>query len=151
MHAYQTLLVAVDFSEHSERALLRAIELAKGSRADIKVVHVFALATYPILEDIAVLGLPGVLDTEETQETTVLAKQNLNALLLKSGLKTEQGKLVAGIAWSEILNYATQIKADAIVLGGHGATDLSQSLGSTVENVLHHATCDVITVRLSND
>lgn len=151
MQPYQSILVAVDFSEHSERALLRGVELAKQTGASIQVLHVMELPTYPILEDIAVLGLPGVWDAEITEQVSTQSKKRLNAMLLQSGLELEQGNLLVGIAKHEILDYSQHIAADLIVIGSHGVHGFSKRLGSTVDNVLHLATCDVLTVRLNNE
>jgi len=148
MASYQSVLVAVDFTTHSEKALLKGIELAKQFDAKLNVVHVMELPTYPILEDIAVLGLPGVLDTELTEQITAKSKQRLDTLLLQSGLELSQAKLLIGSASTEILNYAQLIRADLIVMGSHGVRGLTHLLGSTVDSVLHQAVCDVLAINL---
>ncbi|MEO1899758.1 MAG: universal stress protein, partial [Methylococcales bacterium] len=40
---------------------------------------------------------------------------------------------------------------DLIVVGSHGRHGLALLLGSTANGVLHHAVCDVLAVRLSDD
>jgi len=150
MHRYHSILVAVDFSEHSQKALLRGIEMAKRYEAAIKVVHVMELPTYPVLEDVAVLGMPGVWDTELTEQIKTSAKQRLDTLLIQSGLKLEQGTLVIGNAKTEILNYAEKINADLIVMGSHGVRGFAKLLGSTVDRVIHQAKCDVLAIYLND-
>jgi nucleotide-binding universal stress UspA family protein len=49
----------------------------------------------------------------------------------------------------EILRAAAEIGADLIVMGVHGRGALERAmLGSTTHQVIRHATCPVLTVRL---
>jgi len=148
MHHYQSIVVAVDFSKFSDQALARAAQLASFYKASIKVLHVMDLPTYPILEDVAVMGLPGVWDPELTQQIQKKSTTHLNKLLLESGLKPSHGELLIGTASVEILNYAQQVKADLIVMGQHGCSGWKSLLGSTTDSVMHQATCDVLTINL---
>ena len=50
----------------------------------------------------------------------------------------------------EIRNLASEIGADAIVMGSHGHSGWKILLGSTAIKVLHGATCDVLTVHVGN-
>lgn len=46
---------------------------------------------------------------------------------------------------STIIGYASKIRADMIVLGSHGASDIRRLLvGSTAESVMRHASCPVL-------
>ncbi len=49
----------------------------------------------------------------------------------------------------EIIDYAQANEVDLIVLGSHGRHGLQLLLGSTANAVLHHANCDVLTVRIN--
>lgn len=148
MHHYQSILVAVDFSEFSDKALARAIQLASFYKASIKVVHVMDLPTYPVLEDVALMGLPGVWDPELTEQIQRVSIERLNKLLTTSGLKPSHGELLIGSASSEILDYAQRMKAELIVMGRHGSSGWKSLLGSTTDSVLHQAACDVLAINL---
>jgi universal stress protein A len=51
----------------------------------------------------------------------------------------------------EIVRIAEENDVDLIVVGSHGRHGFALLLGSTANGVLHHATCDVLAVRLHND
>ena len=51
----------------------------------------------------------------------------------------------------EILEFAEINQVDLIVIGSHGRHGLALLLGSTANSVLHHAKCDVLAVRLSDE
>ena len=55
----------------------------------------------------------------------------------------------AGSAWPEVVDYAKEESADLVVVGSHGRTGLRRVfLGSVAENVVRHAPCSVITVKV---
>ena len=49
---------------------------------------------------------------------------------------------------SQIQEIAESIGIDLIICGSHGRHGLSLLLGSTANAVLHHATCDVLAIRI---
>jgi universal stress protein A len=51
----------------------------------------------------------------------------------------------------EIVRVAEEESADLIIVGSHGRHGLALLLGSTANNVLHHAPCDVMAVRLPDE
>jgi len=148
MHHYQSILVAVDFSDHSSQALARAIQLAGFYNATLDVIHVVDVPTYPVLEDVAVTGLPGVWDPELTETIMQNAHQNLNKLLSQHGLSEHRAHLVNGIPEDEILRFSDQHAIELIVMGRHGLRGWQRLLGSTTDSVLHNAACDVLTVKI---
>ncbi len=148
MHHYQNVLVAVDFTAHSDVALARAIQLASLYNASLHVVHVMDVPTYPVLEDVAVMGLPGVWDSEMAEQIQQASQARLDKLLQLSNLKQSHGKLLIGAASDEILAYAQRVKADLIVMGRHGSSGWRHLLGSTTDSVLHRASCDVMAINL---
>jgi nucleotide-binding universal stress UspA family protein len=57
--------------------------------------------------------------------------------------------VIKGIPFHEIINAATEIGADLIVIGTHGRTGLSHVvMGSVAEKVVRKASCPVLTVRM---
>ena len=148
MNHYQSILIAVDFSEHSYAALARGVQLAKRYNSPVHVIHVVDIPTYPVLEDVAVMGLPGVWDPELTEPLKNKSMQRLNAMLLSFELSETQGTLLIGNAETEILDFSLKIKADLIVMGKHGASGWRRLLGSTTDSVLHQSECDVLAINL---
>ena len=146
MHNYKMILVPVDFSEHSEQAVGRAVNMAALYEADIELFHVTEVPTYPVLEDIAVTGAPGIWDVELTQEIVEAAEQRLHKLAKENGLKPEQCKVVVGVPSVDIVARAEEVEADLIVMGRHGLSFLEKLVGSTTDAVMHYAKCDVMAV-----
>ena len=151
MHHYQSILIAVDFSTPSQAALARGVQLAGFYNASVQVVHVVDIPTYPVLEDVAVIGLAGVWDPQLTEQLTQVATQNLDKMLSNAGLDKTCGHLLMGDASTEIVSHAANIKADLIVMGRHGVSGWQHLLGSTTNTVLNRALCDVLTIKLDKE
>ena len=65
------------------------------------------------------------------------------------GFKDVEHVVLNGIPYEEISRFAEENKIDLIVIGTHGRTGLDRMLfGSTAEQVVRHAPCPVLTVRL---
>lgn len=71
-------------------------------------------------------------------------KEMLNELGDKIGI-TER-RVMLGEPASKIRELQAGYEADAIVIGSHGHSGWKLMLGSTAINLLHGATCDVLTV-----
>lgn len=143
---YKNLLVAVDFSENSHKAILKAKIMASRCGADIELIHVVEIPTYPILEDIAVMGMPGIWDEEIGKTLIEASDKKLRALAEQ--FKISKYLTIEGFASSDIVNHAQQRECDLIVVGAHGASGLKALIGSTANSVINHATCDVLAVKL---
>jgi nucleotide-binding universal stress UspA family protein len=140
MRPIQTILVPVDFSEHSRRALDYATGFAQRFGAAVHVVHVMHMPS-----DVRVTG---------TWWST-LRGQALEALreLLEgtdsAGLKIES-HIAEGHPSESIVELATNLGADLIVMGSHGRTGLAHVLlGSVAERTIRSAPCPVITLKKS--
>ena len=134
------ILVPVDFSECSRKALHYAIALAKQSQAEILLLHVLEMPAVPVqaFETAFMEGTP-----EES------AANELSEWQAHSGttvpVKTE---VCSGSASREIVRTANENNMDLIVIGSHGRTGLARLiLGSTAERVVRHAPCPVLVVR----
>jgi universal stress protein A len=143
---YKTILVAIDFSAQSQAVIARAMALAEPSGAKIHLIHVLEVPSYPMLEDVAVMGLPGVFDGELTHKLTAQAQAQLDDYAGQYGLENSQ--VVVGFPVQDIVRFAEQNNVDLIVLGRHGVSGWKRFLGSTVNEVLKEALCDVLVVKL---
>ena len=137
------ILVPVDFSECSRKALRYALPLAELHQACITLIYVvphpFAVGEYGGIDYTAI-------------ETDLLANANkeLDTLLKELGSpKTSFLKMVrTGSAAAEIVHAAKEMIADLIVISTHGHTGLKHVfLGSVAEHVVRHAPCPVLVVR----
>ncbi|HHT00862.1 MAG TPA: universal stress protein [Thiomicrospira sp.] len=143
---YKHILVAVDFSENSHFALKKAKALAENCHATIELIHVVEIPTYPILEDVAVMGMPGIWDEEMTE--SIISASNTRLSKLAKEFNIDNFHTIAGIADVDIVEYAKQKKHDLIIMGSHGLSGLQRLIGSTTNSVINSSSCDVLAVKL---
>lgn len=79
------------------------------------------------------------------------AKRQLTKMAVDFDIAEKNQIMEIGSPKLEIVRIAKEIQADLIVVGSHGRHGLALLLGSTANGVLHHAVCDVLAVRLSDD
>jgi universal stress protein A len=145
MNAFRTILVPVDFSEHSDRALQTAIGLARTYEGSLTLVYVYeqlALAVpegYMLFNDAQLERM-----FEEFRRSLSKQKQVAEA----AGASRVEVQLLHGFASGEICSFAERGAFDLIVMGTHGRRGLSHALlGSVAERVVRMAPCPVLTVR----
>jgi nucleotide-binding universal stress UspA family protein len=147
MITLEKVLVATDFSEPSDAALIYGRELATRFGATLHVLHV-AQNVY-----MSTLGAENYVaiapDLQEQIEAA--ARQQLHALLVdtdRSGPPTIPAMLVSSSPAAAIVDYARAHNIDVIVMGTHGRGTLAQLvMGSVAERVVRLAPCPVLTVR----
>lgn len=139
----RNILVAVDFSESSEKAVAAACTLALSTGATLHLLHAYAIPAE------AVGPAPTVSQTYIGQFVS-----QTNAQLLALAAKLCQGAVLgpllvlSGDPQHLILEKAKEIGAELIVLGTHGRRGLSRALlGSVAETVVRTAPCSVLVVR----
>ncbi|MNG25866.1 hypothetical protein D3C84_1107770 [compost metagenome] len=77
------------------------------------------------------------------------AKERMDRLFVKyPDIKRGDSHLTYGQPRQEIHQLAKENACDLIVVGSHGRHGLALLLGSTANDVLHGAPCDVLAVRL---
>lgn len=144
--AYRRILVAIDFSENSQPAINKAQELARVSGAELVLVHFVEIPVFPVLEDVAVLGLPGLWGDDDAQKLIQASSYKLSKLASQFDLS--HFEVLAGIASRDIVSYANEKECDLIVMGSHGISGIKRLIGSTTNAVMNHASCDVLMVRI---
>ena len=135
------ILVPVDFSEHSQKALRYALAFAAQFGAAVTLVHIVEQMVYPGDWMYPPLAAP---DFSADKHAEMIKR--LRALDAKSGVKT-QHVVRMGRAWQEVIEIAREQKADMIILATHGYTGLKHALlGSVAEKIVRHAPCPVLSV-----
>ncbi|MGI9317983.1 MAG: universal stress protein [bacterium] len=151
---YKTIIVAIDNDETSEDVCRRAVDLATTCAAQLHLIH--------IVEPLPPIAAPGVIGgapfpptptDEEHQQSIEDANQQL------SKLATELGEIVTGCEVIESANTRNAIheageaiNAELIIAGSHGRHGLSLFFsGSTANELLKDAPCDVLAVRISDE
>ena len=137
---FKNILLAVDGSECSNKALTYARDMARTYRATLWLVHVFAHPS----------DLLGYDDFEKLYAKRKHAGQSVldaaREILGESDIKVRED-LCEGPEAETILNCAENIQADLIVMGTRGMGALKGLLlGSISRKVIHYASCPVMVV-----
>ena len=144
---YQRILVPIDGSATSERALQEAIKLAD-RKAQLRLVYVIE-EVYPLdAEGYAYIDYAALQEAvRKTGERTLAQaaeKVRRSGMTAETALFDVPGERVASVIDGESLNW----KADLIVIGTHGRSGLSRLLlGSVAEGVVRGASVPVLLVR----
>ena len=146
MSRIRRVLHPTDFSRASMPAFKRAVEMAKGNRAELLVVHVMVPAV-PLMGD-------GYVSPKVYEDIEAAARAGAQKQLRKLVEKAKQagarvkGLLLEGVAHERIAQAARSRKADLVVIGTHGRTGFAKLfLGSVASRVLAVSPCPVLTVR----
>jgi universal stress protein A len=137
------ILVAIDFSDPSRKALQFAVSMAELYGASLSLIHVVEPASF-------VNDMSNVVLAKSNKEVAADAKLHLIKLAeaeVPSSIPVTSEVLV-GKPFNEIARLATKLKTDLVVIATHGYTGLKHvMLGSTAERVVRHAPCPVLVVR----
>ena len=137
---YEKILVPVDGSEHSKRALKEAIKLAKMTGGNITLLNV-----NPNGSSIASLHRQPNCEMVQNKEKGVLVEGQ--KIAETEGILVET-LLLEGQIVHEILKTAKEGHYDLIVVGARGLSKLEEiMLGSVSHGVTETATCPVIVTR----
>jgi len=144
MTVAEKILVPVDFSDHSARALAYSVDLAKAFSSSVHLLHCYQInvggvSPYGIV-------MPESLD-REVREAAERKLSEWREKTAKRGLEVEQS--VTPLFPSEaIANLAEEIPADLIVMGTHGHSGIKHAfLGSVAERTLRTIDRPVLAVK----
>ena len=147
MRGLDTILVPVDFSETSDHALDYATGLTAAFGASLRLLHVVSDA------DVS----PGTeafwgFDENAVQRRWIdEATTKLDAVARDEGRRELRVEIAVeiGSPFVAIVRHARERSVDLIVMGTHGRGAVAHLLlGSVAEQVVRHAPCPVLTVRL---
>jgi nucleotide-binding universal stress UspA family protein len=137
---YERILVAIDHSQHTEKVLAAARDLALLSKGEVWVLHLLEREVIPRM------GLVPV-ESDASAETPVAAALEE---LTQAGVTAhgEVRETIYGHAAREIVADADLHDASVIVMGSRGRSDLTGLvLGSTAHKVIHLSERPVLIVR----
>lgn len=143
--SFQKILVPVDFSPHSERAVRIAANLSQRYLASLTLVHVH-------LPPVSALAGAFVFQSElEVDRLFAELRKQLEAeadIARSFGASSVATQIVTGVPASAVCDLANDEGFDLIVMGTHGRTGLDHALmGSVAERVVRLAPCPVLTLR----
>ena len=138
------ILVPIDFSDCSKKALQYALALAQEHSATLTLLYVVTTPPYGVGEfgNVDYAFLEGEMrESGEKRLATFIAGEVGDKAPAEPAIRT-------GSAPNEIVDLARTISADLIVISTHGHTGLKHVLlGSVAEHVVRHAPCPVLVVR----
>lgn len=139
----ETILVPVDFSDHSEYALEVAAGIAKKQNAEIVVLHMLALHESYLTGDEKNQTFNEIYFTKLTKERfeKFLAKDYLKGISVTEAVKYTK-------VFSQIDDVASEYRADLIVMGSHGTSGLKEIfVGSNTEKVVRTSKVPVLVIK----
>ena len=144
------LLVPIDGSETAYRALRLALDLAEQHDAEVTLLHVTPAREIP----------PALRRFAEVEHTDAAVEWLYDKALAERMLEAARGhaegrnprrlntSVRCGDPASSICEVASELEADAIVMGSRGLSEIGGLvMGSVSRKVSHGARCTVITVR----
>lgn len=151
---FKKIMVCLDGSKPSEKALSQAVQIAKKFESKIILVHVIEPSAVfsttqnpadPYWGSITAPLVQGLLDKEQKEGNKILTK---NSRILEKESILFDTKLLLGNPSEEILNFSKKEKVDHIVMGSLGKGMLSRVLlGSVSTSISQRSDCTVIIVR----
>ncbi|HEX2614838.1 MAG TPA: universal stress protein [Nitrososphaera sp.] len=137
------ILVPVDGSDNSFRALEHALFIAKSIGAQVTAMHVIEHPPTVYVESQKLLN--DLMSNYRKESAKIL--DECKEVAKKSGVNLET-VIAEGDAASNITGYAEQGGFDLVVIGSRGLGRLKEMmLGSTSNKVLHNTKCSVMVVK----
>jgi nucleotide-binding universal stress UspA family protein len=142
--ALREILVPIDFSECSRKALQYAVPLARQFGSRLLLVHVMPVL-YFVGSEFGSVDLP--VPEREVRENSARALERLSSEEIAAAVPVST-RICQGQPVHEIVAVAREEQVDLILLSTHGRTGLKHVLlGSVTENVVRYAPCPVLVVR----
>ena len=137
------ILVPIDFSDCSRKAMQYGISFARQFNSEILLLHVIVAVPPPpqvLVVEAETLGAK--YHEQAARDLSEWRKEAVPLASVKAAIRSGMS------AHSEIVEAARETNCDLILIGSHGRTGLARVLlGSTAEQVVRHASCPVLVIR----
>lgn len=148
MPTIKRILVPVDFSAASLKALDYAADFAKPLKAELCVLFVVEPIYYAVPDLAGAAAGTTVGLVEEQRKAAVKQLERLQGRYARKGQKLRT-VLQNGTPYQAIVDTAKSLKANLICMSTHGRTGMTHLLlGSVAERVVRSAACPVLTIRV---
>lgn len=138
---YTHILHATDLSENHFHMCQQAVDIAKRFNAKLYLLHV--------IEPPATLQLAQGLGFAEFDAPIKDDAQAVMAVLGEAlAIPLDQQCIEIGSIKTHILDKAKKLGCTLIIIGSHTPSKIPSFLGNTAREVIHHAECDVLTLRI---
>jgi len=148
MFSPKTILVPTDFSQHSDKALQIAVDIASQYNAKIILLHVIDENIQQCAADYCISNEAiEQLKNESMNASTDKLNKTINSL--KGSTKVDISfEVKNGVPAEVLLDEQKTNKLDLIVIASHGKTGiLSHLIGSVTDKVVRAAKCPVMVIR----
>jgi nucleotide-binding universal stress UspA family protein len=140
---FTNILVPVDGSDNSYRALDAALVLSEKLGSNITVIHV--MEEIPITHIGSEKLLNELLEAYKKENQDILSK--CSEIASQKGL-TINTFLLQGNPASVILDFSKKEKFDIVIMGSRGVGKFKELiLGSVSSKIVHHSPCSVLLIR----
>jgi nucleotide-binding universal stress UspA family protein len=141
------IVCPIDFSDHSQEALIVATDLAARFQAEILLVHIVPML--PKLPSLSTLFKEAEYEAQLQEEAKRRLEESVRQLAQK-GVRAEVLLGTANDVGMEIVRVGEHHQADLIVIATHGTSGWNKFVfGSVAEKVVHAAHCPVLVLRAS--
>ncbi len=148
MHAIQTIVTPIDFSDNAGLILQSAVYMAESFNAKLHII--FIVQNFEDYSGffIAQLAVPnieqGLLTGAEEKMESFCAPYK--EVFEKANVEVETKVLVGDVS-EKIVEYSEEVSCDLIVMGTHGYKGLERIMfGSVADKVVKSASCPVTTI-----
>lgn len=132
------IICPVDFSEHSNKALIFASGLSGITGSRLHILHV--LPAHLLREK----GREGLKAVDEMEEK---AREKIKSLLQELSIPLGEGYVLTGEPFREIISFSKQKDGDLIVMGARGLGLIQgMILGSVTDAILRSSPCPVLVI-----
>lgn len=141
---FEKILVPIDFSDHSKKALAYAKEIANSYDANLQLLHVIEDTIHPAF---SLSGKSSIFELVPGIEED--CRRRIDKLILDCKIQKENTEIIVkgGQAAHEIIKFAKDNSSDLVVIATHGLSGIEHLLlGSVTEKVVRMAHCPVFTV-----
>lgn len=133
------ILIPFDFSETASLSLDHAVKMAQLMEAEIVLLHIVETATFPSSISHAFSGFEKKVEEASNEKLKELSDKIKNESGVTVHVLTEVGKI-----YKKIASTAKQSHIDLIMMGTHGSSGSSYSIGSNTTRVVQEAHCPVM-------
>ncbi|MEM2319865.1 MAG: universal stress protein [Candidatus Bathyarchaeia archaeon] len=150
---FEKILVPLDGSEHSLKALDLAVQIAKKFGGKITLIHVYQVNVRPMVMPEPITLTPGIPIISPSEYSKVVeAAREAGSRILAEGEKRVKAEGVEvetiireGHIVHEIVRVAGEGKFNLIVMGARGISRIKEIiLGSVSDGVIRNAPCPVL-------
>lgn len=143
---YKKIVVPIDGSGWSQRAIPHAVDIAQNNEAELILLHVFRPPATEYVGEIALAG-------QDEQLMALRDEMKQKLMSIRSEIRSEKVnvrvQLIEGMGVAEIIiDYINDEKADLVVMSSHGRTGINRWLfGSVAHKVMQEVNIPVMVIR----